>query len=183
MSRIGNKAIMIPDGIQITVEKNTVKIKGPQGELSVAILPAIDVSVADKTLTVARKNDGPKTRGFHGLIRALIANAITGVTQGFIKRLELKGVGYRAEVQGSNLVLNLGFSHPVNVAIPEDLKIVVEKNQIIIAGIDKQAVGQFAAAIRAIRPPEPYKGKGIRYVDEVVKLKPGKQAAKVGGTT
>lgn len=182
MSRIGNKIITIPDGVDVSVEKDAIKIRGQQGELSIKTLKDVSVSIEDKVLTVSRKNDQPVTRGFHGLIRALIQNAILGVTQGFTKRLELKGVGYRAEVQGNDLVLNLGFSHPVNVPIPESLKVTVEKNQIVISGIDKQAVGQFAASVRAIRPPEPYKGKGIRYIDEVIKLKPGKQAAKAGGS-
>lgn len=180
MSRIGNKAITIPDGVTITINDKQIVVKGSLGELQVELLTPIKVTRKDQTLIVQRSNDEPKTRGFHGLTRALIANAITGVTQGFNKRLDLKGVGYKAEVQGNNLVLNVGFSHPVNIGIPDGIKVAMEKATIVIHGINKQQVGQFAASVRTIRPPEPYKGKGIRYSDEIIKLKPGKQAAKAG---
>lgn len=181
MSRIGRKPIIVSENIQVRQAGDKIFVKGPLGELSIDILSGIKIQIKDKIVSVERSNDQDETRAFHGLTRALLTNAIHGVSEGFTKQLELRGVGYKAEVQQDKVILHVGFSHTVPLPVPEGIKVAVEKNQIIISGIDKQQVGQFAAKIRAIRPPEPYKGKGIRYVDEVVKLKPGKQAAKVGG--
>lgn len=178
MSKIGSQVIVLPNGVSAMVSKENVVVKGPKGELTTLIPNTIKVQLNENKLSVSRDNNEPGTRGLHGLTRALIANTVTGVTEGYTKNLELKGVGYRAEIQGQNLVLNVGFSHPVSVTIPLGVESRVEKNQIIISGIDKQLIGQFAATVRRIKPPEPYKGKGIRYVGEIVKIKPGKQAAK-----
>lgn len=178
MSKIGKQPIQIPDAVNVMVKDSIVTVKGPKGELTVNLPRPISLEILKSQAVLKRKNDDPKNRALHGLTRALIANAVAGVTGGFNKGLELKGIGFRAEIQNDKLVLNVGFSHPVEIAIPQDLTLKQEKNQIQISGIDKQKVGQFAATIRAIRPPEPYKGKGIRYVDEIIKLKPGKQVTK-----
>jgi large subunit ribosomal protein L6 len=182
MSRIGLKPITIPENVTVSSEPTVLRIKGPLGELEVPVYKDIQVTVSDKTLKVARLTDSKIARSLHGLERALIANAVSGVTKGFEKRLEILGIGYRAEIAGDDLKLFLGFSHPVNYKAPEGIKITVEKNQIVIFGIDKQKVGQVAAEIRALKKPEPYKGKGIRYVGEVVYIKPGKAAKAVGAS-
>lgn len=181
MSRIGVKPISLPDGVSIETNSGSATIKGPKGQLEVAIPKGIQLEENNSQITIKRKDDHIQTKAFHGLVRALIYNAVLGVTEGFSKRLELKGIGYRAQVEQNKLVLSVGFSHPVEIIVPEDLMVSVEKNQIVVSGIDKQKVGQFAAQIRSVRPPEPYKGKGIRYFDEVIKLKPGKQAVKAVG--
>lgn len=181
MSRIGNKPITIPPGVQVTAAGSNVVVRGQKGELKVLVPQGISAAIKVRAIAISRKNDQPALRALHGLVRALVANAVNGVSQGFEKRLDLKGVGFRAEVQTNQLILHVGFSHPVAMEIPQDITLTVEKNQIIVSGIDRQRVGQIAATIRAVRPPEPYKGKGIRYADEVVKLKPGKQAAKTQG--
>lgn len=178
MSKIGKQPVDLTGGAVADIDKNHIKIKGPKGELSFDVPTGINATFSNQQIIIRRSSDKPTIRGLHGLTRALIANMVKGVTEGFTKRLEIKGVGYRAQVQEKNLLLNLGFSHVITLAIPEGIQCSVEKNQIVVDGIDKQKVGQFAASTRALRPPEPYKGKGIRYADEIVKLKPGKQAAK-----
>ncbi len=178
MSRIGKKAITIPQGVTVTVADNTVAVKGPKGLLKVEILSGITVVVKDNEVLVDRTNELKQTRAFHGLIRSLIQNNVDGVVNGYKKTLKLVGTGYRAKAQGSGVSLAVGYSHPVEVKAVEGISIKVQGNDtIIIEGIDKQLVGQVSADIRKIRPPEPYKGKGIRYEDEVVRRKQGKAAA------
>ncbi len=175
MSRVGKRPIPLPDGVSVNQDGATVHVKGPKGALSQSIPAGIGVEVGDGQIQVTRPDDRRESRALHGLARALVANMIQGVTQPFVKELEIQGVGYRAEVTGKQLKLALGFSHPVVMAIPEGLSISVDRNVMIrIEGIDRQRVGQFAANVRAIRPPEPYKGKGIRYVNERVRRKVGK---------
>lgn len=178
MSKIGLSPIEIPSDAKVEQNGDQVNIVGPKGKLNVVLPKNIEAKISKDKISFSRKNDDPKTRGLHGLIRSLSANAIMGVTSGWQKQLELKGIGYRAEISENKLILQVGFTHPVNLQIPSELDINVEKNLITISGIDKQLVGQFAAKIRMISPPEPYKGKGIRYFGEIVKLKPGKQAVK-----
>jgi large subunit ribosomal protein L6 len=179
MSRVGKTPVKIPEGTTVAVKKNTVTVEGPKGKMEQKLIPEIKVKVEDHEVVVTRKNETKRTRAFHGLYRNLINNMVTGVSQGFTKTLLLNGVGYRAEVQGDTLVLNLGYSNPIEFLIPEDLTITCEgNNKIIINGIDKQKVGQAAAEIRFLRPPEPYKGKGIRYEDEHVRRKIGKAGIK-----
>lgn len=178
MSRIGKNPIAIPASVTVTVQDGEVRAKGPLGELSVEVPRSFSVAVADGTLTVEVVRKAADTSAQWGLYRALIANIITGVATGFEKRLEILGVGYRAEMKGDELVLHLGFSHPVPLKLPEGIKVALEgQNGIVISGADKQAVGQFAANIRSYRTPEPYKGKGIRYAGEHVRRKVGKRAA------
>ena len=175
MSRIGKAPIELPKGVEVKVEGQTVRVKGPKGELSVQISPDIKVEQTDGVLQVTRPTDQPRHRSLHGLTRALVANMVQGVNDGFQKTLELHGVGYRAQMQGKELVLAIGYSHPVNVTPPEGIEFEVDgTSKIIVRGIDKQAVGQVAADVRKIRPPEPYKGKGIRYEGEYVRRKAGK---------
>ena len=180
MSRIGKQIINIPSGVEVTLDGNHVKVKGPKGELEMDFDPSITVTKNDTELSVKRGSDEPHIRGLHGLTRALLANMILGVATGFEKRLEIIGVGYRAQVSGKKLTLNLGFSHPIELTVPEGLMAEMDKEQkntLVVSGVDKQLVGQFAANIRSFRPPEPYKGKGIRYSDEYVARKAGKSAA------
>ena len=176
MSRIGRAPIEIPAGVTVTLgEDNLVKVKGPKGELSRHIHPDMKVTVEGNVITVTRPSDDKTHRSLHGLSRTLIHNMVVGVTEGFSKSLEINGVGYRAAKQGNELVMNLGYSH--QVIVPEIPGITIEvpsPNKVIVKGADKQAVGQFAAEIREKRPPEPYKGKGIKYVDEVIIRKEGK---------
>lgn len=176
MSRIGRAPITIPAGVEITVgEGNVVTVKGPNGTLTNKLCPAMTINVDAGVVTVTRPNDNKENRSLHGLTRTLIANMVTGVTTGFSKELEVNGVGYRAAKEGDKLVMNLGYSHQVIVPETVDIKIdVPTPNKVIIKGIDKQKVGQFAADVRKKRPPEPYKGKGIKYVDEVIRRKEGK---------
>jgi large subunit ribosomal protein L6 len=176
MSRIGNKPIQVPDGVEVEVGTGEVRIKGPKGELSQAIHPDMEISLEDGVLNVKRPTDRGPHRALHGLTRSLIANMVTGVTDGYEKRLEIQGVGYRAQAKGKGLELSLGFSHPVTVEPVEDIEFEVpQPTEIVVRGIDKQKVGQVAANIRENRPPEPYKGKGIRYRDERVLRKVGKR--------
>ena len=177
MSRIGNRVISIPANVTVSVDGNTVKVVGPKGELSTEVNKNITVTVNGNEITVTRKNDNYKN--FHGTANALIHNMIVGVTEGYSKKLESIGVGYRFQIKGSNtLVITAGFSHPVEVAVPAGLTIESPSNtELIIKGADKCKVGEFAANIRKIRKPEPYKGKGIRYTDEHVRRKEGKKAA------
>lgn len=179
MSRIGRKSIGIPSGVTVDVKGGTVHVKGPKGELSITLLPEVSVEVKDNTAIVARKGDTDEARARHGLTRSLLANMVHGVSTGYEKKLEIIGVGYKAQVKGKVLNLSLGFSHPVDFPIPAGIEIVQdEKNKALITvkGVDKQLVGQVAANIREYRKPEPYKGKGIRYSDEHVRRKPGKAA-------
>jgi large subunit ribosomal protein L6 len=177
MSRIGRKPISVPAGVEVDVTATQVTVKGPKGTLSERINPDIKVAVDDGTLTVTRPSDRGDHRALHGLTRSLVANMVTGVTDGFEKRLEIQGVGYRAQLRGNDLEMQLGFSHPVSVKAPEGVTFEVPApTQIVVRGISKQVVGETAAQIRKWRPPEPYKGKGIRYVDEYVQRKVGKRA-------
>lgn len=179
MSRIGKQIIAIPDGVEVTITGNSIKVKGPKGELELDFSEKIKVTYGDSQIQVKRTSDDSEGRSLHGLIRALINNMVIGVSNGFEKKLEIIGVGYRAQVSGSKITLNLGFSHPVELVAPEGVNVKMDedqKNTVVISGISKQAVGQFAAIIRKFRPPEPYKGKGIRYVGEYVPRKSGKTA-------
>lgn len=180
MSRIGLKPIVVPAGVEITIsDANTVTVKGPNGTLSQDVNPNITVTVADGVITLSRPNDDKKNRELHGLSRALVANMVTGVTEGFKKNLEVNGVGYRVQMQGNNLVMNLGFSHQVTMTPPEGVKVECPSaNAIVVSGADKQAVGEFAANVRKHRLPEPYKGKGIKYADEHIRRKEGKAGKK-----
>ena len=175
MSRIGRKPIAIPAGVTVTVDGNNVTVTGPKGTLNSTVNPAMNVAIEGETVVVSRPDDDAKNRSLHGLTRTLIANMVEGVTNGFTKELEVLGVGYRVAKQGKDLVMNLGYSHQVIMSENDDIKIEVpDPNKIKIIGIDKQKVGQFAAEVREKRPPEPYKGKGIRYVGEYVIRKEGK---------
>jgi len=177
VSRIGKKPIAVPEGVEIDVKPGKVSVKGPKGELSQAVSPDMRVSQDNGTLTVERPTDRGEHRALHGLTRSLIANMVEGVTGGFEKRLEIQGVGYRARLQGKTLELSVGYSHPVSVTAPEGIEFEVPTpTQVIVRGIDKQLVGEIAARIRRTRPPEPYKGKGIRYAGEHVRRKVGKRA-------
>jgi large subunit ribosomal protein L6 len=176
MSRIGRRPISIPSGVTVTLQGAKVSVKGPKGTLEGPVPKGIQLDVADGKVKVARPADDTKTRALHGLARASVANMITGVTTGFVRELEIQGIGFRAEVKGKKLVMALGFSHPVEVAIPEGLSVSVAENRIKVEGTDRGRVGQFASDLREIRPPEPYKGKGIRYVGEHVRRKVGKAA-------
>jgi large subunit ribosomal protein L6 len=179
MSRIGRRPISIPDKVTVTVDGATVTVKGPKGQLSRELVPEVSVEQADGTVQVNRRDESRIARQRHGLSRTLVANMVEGVSQGFQKRLEIQGVGYRAQVQGRNLLLNMGYSHPVTIEPPEGIQLAVENNtNVIISGIDKEAVGNIAARIRSVRPPEPYKGKGIRYAGEMVRRKVGKTGKK-----
>lgn len=180
MSRIGRQPITVPSNVTVTVgEGNLINVKGPKGELSRQFAPTIGLTREENTIVVTRPNDEGKQRALHGLSRTLLSNMVTGVSTGFVKTLEVQGVGYRAQLQGTSLQLALGFSHPVVVAPPKGISFNVEGPRINIEGIDKEIVGQVAANIRKLRPPEPYKGKGIRYSGERVRRKAGK-AGKVG---
>lgn len=176
MSRIGRLPIPMPHGVEVTVDKNLVRVKGPKGEIEREIHPDMSVVFEDNQIKISRPSDQRHHRSLHGLTRSLVSNMVVGVSTGFDKVLEVVGVGYRADMQGSSLLLNLGFSHPVIIEPPENVSFSVEPRRklIIINGIDKEVIGQIAADIRKLRPPEPYKGKGIRYLDEHVRRKAGK---------
>jgi large subunit ribosomal protein L6 len=178
MSRIGKKPISLPNGVEVTVtDGNFVTINGPLGTLAAQFSADMKITIADGTLEVERPSESKPHRAIHGTTRALINNMVVGVTEGFKKQLKMVGVGYRAQLQGTTLVLAAGYSHPVEMPVPEGLTVEVPKNtDIIVKGIDKQLVGEFSANIRGVRPPEPYLGKGIRYVDEHVRRKEGKTA-------
>ena len=178
MSRIGKLPVAIPDGVTITVDNGIVAVKGPKGELSTPILDRVTVKTEDGNVIVERQNDEKMSKAQHGLIRSLINNMVVGVTKGFEKKLEVNGVGFRVGGGGQNLEMQLGFSHPVKYKAPEGVNISVDKMNITVSGIDKQQVGQIAAEIRALKKPEPYKGKGIKYADEVILRKAGKAGAK-----
>lgn len=179
MSRIGNKPVPVPDKVTVTVEGNTVKVTGPKGELTQAFRPEMKVRVEAGKVLVERPSDTKPHRALHGLTRALIANMVQGVTAGYRKSLEIIGVGYKAEKKGKNLVLTVGYSHPVQYPEPQGITIsTASPTVVVVEGMDKQKVGQVAAEIRSVRPPEPYKGKGIRYQGEQVRRKAGKAGAK-----
>ncbi len=175
MSRIGKRPITVPGKVQVTIDGTNIAVKGPKGELSRQLPTNVNVSQEGETLLVNRRDDSRQSRQMHGLCRTLVANMVEGVSQGFQRRLEIQGVGYRAQVQGRNLILNIGYSHQVQIAPPEGIQFAVENNtNVIVSGHDKEIVGNTAAKIRDVRPPEPYKGKGIRYAGEAVRRKAGK---------
>lgn len=179
MSRIGKRPISIPGKVTVTVNGQFVTVKGPKGELSRTLPSEVEVVQEGESLHVNRRDDSRVARQRHGLSRTLVSNMVEGVSEGFQRRLEIIGVGYRAQVQGKNLTLNMGYSHPVQIEPPDGIQFAVENNtNVIVTGIDKEIVGNTAARIRAVRPPEPYKGKGIRYAGEVVKRKAGKAGKK-----
>jgi large subunit ribosomal protein L6 len=179
MSRIGRMPITIPQGVTVDVQKSTVRVKGPKGELSRSFDPDMQIALEDGSLVVQRPTDRRRHRALHGLTRSLLNNMVVGVSEGFVRRLEIQGVGYRAGLEGKDLVLNVGYSHPVVVEPPDGISFQVEKNyrEISVSGVDKEMVGEMAARIRRVRPPEPYKGKGIRYEGEYVRRKAGKAGA------
>lgn len=177
MSRIGRKPIAIPEGVTVEVKPGLVAIKGPKGELSQAVSPEMKVELSGGVLTVSRPTDRGEHRALHGLTRSLIANMVEGVTRGFERRLEIQGVGYRAKLQGRALEMALGYSHPVKLTAPEGIEFELPSpTEVVVRGIDKQQVGEIAAQVRKSRPPEPYKGKGVRYAGEHVRRKVGKRA-------
>jgi len=179
MSRIGRLPIRIPSGVKVTVAGPQVSVEGKRGKLTEAVAPNVEVQVADGVLTVSRRDDSKLSKSMHGLYRRLIQNMVTGVTDGFSKVLLVNGVGYRAELKGKQLLLNLGFSNPVEYALPEGVTVTVEANsRITVSSSDRQRLGQVCAEIRSLRPPEPYKGKGIRYEKEFVRRKIGKTGVK-----
>ncbi len=181
MSRIGKRPIPIPQKVTVTIAGQQVAVKGPKGELSRVLPSEVAVEQQDGTLLVKRQDESRAARQRHGLCRTLVANMVEGVSQGFQRKLEIQGVGYRAQVQGSNLVLNIGYSHQVEIKPPQGVQFAVEGNtNVIVSGIDKEIVGNTAAKVRAVRPPEVYKGKGIRYAGEVVRRKVGKAGGKGG---
>jgi large subunit ribosomal protein L6 len=174
MSRIGKQPIPVPSGVTITVDDDFIQINGPKGSLKQFTLPGLTITQEDNQVLVTRANDEAANRARHGLMRSLLANMVTGVSQGFEKKLEINGVGYRVQAQGSDLKFNLGFSHDVVYKVPAGVNVAVEQNNLTVSGIDKQQVGQVAAEIRALKKPEPYKGKGIKYADERILRKSGK---------
>jgi len=178
MSRIGKLPVAIPAGVTITVDQGVINVTGPKGTLSTPVLSDVTVEVTDGNAIVARKSDEKIAKSQHGLVRALIANMVQGVTQGFEKKLELNGVGFRVNGGGQALTFNIGFSHAVEFKAPDGVQLDVQQNLITVTGIDKQQVGQVAADIRALKKPEPYKGKGIKYIDEVIRRKAGKAGTK-----
>ncbi|HEV2281892.1 MAG TPA: 50S ribosomal protein L6 [bacterium] len=182
MSRVGRLPIPIPGGVDVAVQDRTVRVKGPKGSLERIVHPDISVAVADGRITVSRPTDGRFHRALHGLTRALVANMVRGVTQGYAVTLEIQGVGYRAQKQGQKLAIQLGFSHPVELDPPSGITLEApQPNRIVVSGIDKELVGQIAAGIRALREPDPYKGKGIRYLGEHVRRKAGKAGKAAAG--
>lgn len=180
MSRIGRKPIELPAGVTVKQEGNTVLVSGPKGTLSAAFRPEVAVSLRGNAIVVEPAARSRQTRAIWGLTRSLLAGMVEGVSRGFEKKLEIEGVGYRASLDGTTLQLALGFSHPVRIEAPAGIAFRVEKNTVIVSGVDKALVGDVAARIRALRPPEPYKGKGIRYLGEIIRRKAGKKAATAG---
>jgi len=177
MSRVGRKVIPVPKGVNITVGKDAIAVKGPKGELKRDVPEGVTIDVKGAEINVVRADDSRPNRAKHGMMRALLANMVKGVTDGFERKLEINGVGYRADVAGQKLNMALGFSHPVSFDLPKGIAAKVDKNIVILTGIDKEILGETASKIRAIRPPEPYKGKGIKYVEETIKRKVGKTGA------
>lgn len=180
MSKIGKQPVQIPQGVTVKVEDLTVNVSGPKGNISFQIRPEIAVMVENQTVKISRKSENKFAKALHGLTRSVISNMVKGVTDGHQKMLELVGVGYKAAKQGNDLVLNVGYSHPVVIISTNGVEFDTKDNKIIVSGIDKIAVGEMAAKIRRVRPPEPYKGKGIRYSDEIVRKKAGKAVKAVG---
>jgi large subunit ribosomal protein L6 len=180
VSRIGRTPVVIPKGVDVSADEKSVRVKGPKGELTNAIPAGLTVSIADGEVKVSRSSDEPHARACHGLLRSLVANSVEGVTKGFIRELEISGVGYKAEVKGKSVLFTLGYSHPVDFPIPEGIAIAVDAKagRMTVTGADKQRVGQTAAEIRKLRVPDPYKAKGIKYADEVIKRKVGKAGGK-----
>lgn len=181
MSKVGKKPIIIPAEVNVAVKDSMLEIKGKGGALTLPVLPHTKIELKDNQILVTAEDDEKQARSNWGTMRALAQNAVTGVNSGFTKELEIQGVGYRASTEGNNLVLNIGFSHPVKFSVPEGIKIAVEKSFIRVFGADKNLVGEVAAKIRALKKPEPYKGKGIRYKGEVIKIKAGKKVAGATG--
>ena len=177
MSRIGKKPVVVPSGVQVTLKDGTVAVKGPKGELKRPLPPLVKVKVEKTAIQVERGSDAPEARAQHGLVRALLQNMIDGVTKGFERKLEINGVGYKAEVAGQKLTLALGYSHPIVFELPKGISAKVEKNLLTLSGSDREMLGQTAAKVRGFRPPEPYKGKGIKYAEELIKRKVGKTGA------
>ncbi len=182
MSRVGKKPILIPESVEIKIEGQKIIVKGPKGELQKEVRPEIKLEAKKDKILVTPQRKTKRTEAFWGLTRALVFNMIKGVTEGYEKKLQLEGVGYKANSEGEELVLQVGFSHPVKIKKPEGINFSVEKNIITVSGINKELVGQIAAEIRKVRPPEPYKGKGIRYVGEEVRRKAGKKVVGTEGT-
>lgn len=180
MSRIGKLPVLIPEGVEVKVDGKIFSVSGPKGKITLKLPREVGIVIKDNNIKVEPKSKSNKANALHGTYRALVSNSVEGVTKGWDKTLELVGTGYRVELSGKDLIISIGFSHPVTVKAPEGIEFKAEKTRITVSGIDKELVGQVAANIRAIRPPEPYKGKGIRYKDEVVRRKPGK-AAKAQG--
>lgn len=179
MSRIGKKPIVLPDGSKMECEGNNIKVSGPKGSLSRELLEGLELSFDGNVVTVIRKNDEKKTRSYHGLMRTLVSNMVDGVSKGFERKLEIAGIGYRAELQGKNIIFNLGYSHPITFVLPEGIDAQIEKQTLVtVKGIDKELVGETSAKIRALRKPDVYKNKGIKYADEVLRKKAGKTGKK-----
>ena len=180
MSRIGKMPVAIPKGVEVKADTGNVRVKGPKGELVSAIPVGLSVAVADGQVKIARANDEPHTRACHGLLRSLVANSVLGVTKGFSKDLEIVGVGYKAEVKGKTVVFSLGYSHPIDFPIPEGIQVALDAKagKLTVSGADRQKVGQTAAEIRKLRIPDPYKAKGIKYANEVIRRKVGKAGGK-----
>jgi large subunit ribosomal protein L6 len=180
VSRIGKAPIPIPKGVEVKADREVVRVKGPKGELVSRIPAGISVSVSDGQVRFTRDNEEPQQRAFHGLLRSLVANSVEGVTKGFTKELEIVGVGYKAEVKGKSVVFALGYSHPINFAIPDGISVALDAKagKLTISGADRQKVGQTAAEIRSLRVPDPYKAKGIKYANEIIRRKVGKAGGK-----
>ena len=179
MSRIGKMPVPVPKGVEVSIAGGVVRVKGPKGQLEVGLLPGISAAVEDGELKIARSDEERQTRSAHGLLRSLLSNAAIGVSRGWSKELDIVGIGYRAESKGRSVRFSLGYSHPIDFELPEGIEVEVDakSNRVTVRGIDRQQVGQTAADIRALRPPEPYKGKGVRYATERIRTKAGKQGA------
>lgn len=178
MSRIGKQPVVIPSGVEVKIADEAINVKGPKGSISTPVEATLNYEIADGNVVITRKDESRVARAQHGLRRTLVANCIEGVSKGFAKTLEVNGVGYKVAVKGKNVELAVGFSHPVVMPLPEGLEAKAEGNKLTISGIDKQLVGEFAATVRRVRPPEPYKGKGIKYDNEQIRRKAGKSAGK-----
>jgi large subunit ribosomal protein L6 len=178
MSRIGKRPILIPENVEIKLEGNLLRVKGPKGELERLIDPKVQVNIDGDRIFVLAADESRQSRSLHGLFTVLIGNMVTGVSNGFVKVLEIAGVGYRAELKGRTAVFSLGYSHPIDFELPEGIEADVERTKVVLKGIDKELLGMTAAKIRSFRPPEPYKGKGIKYADEIIRRKAGKAGAK-----
>jgi large subunit ribosomal protein L6 len=180
MSRIGKNPITLPSGVTVSIKGSSVKVKGPKGELEQSFQHDMKIELKDDQILVSRPSESKRHKSLHGLTRSLIANMVEGVSKGFVKEMEIRGIEYKVMHKGKSLVLSLGYSHPVIFPIMEGIEVEIEEKKMKVKGINKQQVGEVAAEIRALRPPEPYKGKGIRYVDEIVKIKAGKTAVGTG---